>query len=163
MFLAKVSPAQSLLPAPKGSEKSFFKSSWPFLFKNLSGLKFSGSTQTSFELCNEKSPASTIVSLGIVNPANVVSFIARCGTDEGTRVSNLIISLSAASVYGMLEGNHRSDTIQQLRIAISLDSVIQFRKSPAADHSIKFVMNQLQNVRTREEISEQEGNCRFDS
>lgn len=98
VFLAKVSPAQSLLPAPNGNETSFFKFNVPFEERNRSGLKFSGSPQTSLSLCTAKSPAMMTVSLGTWYPPKVVSHKVRCGTDDGTKVSNLNISLSVASV-----------------------------------------------------------------
>jgi len=53
VFLENVSPAHNRRPAPKGKEKSFLVEKFPLKSKNLSGLKFSGSFQSSLSLFKE--------------------------------------------------------------------------------------------------------------
>lgn len=65
VFLAKVSPAQSLRPAPKGREASFLTDKFPLKSKYRSGLKLSGSFQSSLSVCKAKRLASAKVFLGM--------------------------------------------------------------------------------------------------
>ena len=65
VFLENVSPGHKRRPALNGKEKSFLMESRPLKSKNLSGLKFSGSFQSSLSLCNECKPASEKVPSGI--------------------------------------------------------------------------------------------------